>query len=225
MLEINKMKIHEIISSIDLIGYSKTNKNRMLKLPKIFKLDYKLGRLLGHLNGNGHISDKSDLINYSNMEKLLVWNFKIYFKDIFGLDLTLCRNKSNLYSCSMRNKNYFWLINELINKINSQRNLPQKFQKGFFSALFDDEASVTVTDKRAHMHFGMINIHIVNNFHTWLQENKIKTSNIYIDTKFRKNKFYYFYVPKTQFKLFDEFIDITSPMKSRKFNNAIEVMV
>jgi hypothetical protein len=224
MSKINKMNIDDIISHTICIGHFRTIKKRMLNLPMTFGLDGELGRLIGHLHGDGHVSHKSIFINYSNMEKLLVTNFNLHFNHVFGLSLTLCKNKSGLYSCSLRSKNYSWLIKKLINKIDGRSNLPVAFERGFFSALFDDETSFTVTNRRAHMHFGMKNRNIVNKAWKWLQKNGVKASNIYVDVKFRKNRFYYFYASKKQFKMLHKITEITSPSKCTKFYKIVEVV-
>ena len=66
------------------------------------------------------------------------------------------------------------------------------------------------------MYIGMKNKKIIYNLYNWLKTNGIKIGNVYIDKRFRKHIFYYFYVTKRQFKLLDKIIDIESPLKCKK---------
>ena len=224
MLRLTDYNKSDVISEVKLIGHFRTHNDKMLNLPFVFKIDYNLGMILGHLFGDGHISKTSDLISYNNSDMQLVKNFKENFRALFDHDLTICKNSSDMYSCSLRSKNYYWLIKKIIYKVNKIDKLPNDFEIGFFSALFDDEGSFTVTDKRAHIHFGMRNKILVSKAHNWLKRNNIMPSNIYVDRKFRKSVFYYFYVSKKQFKFLDKVIDIKSKPKIERFHRAMGVV-
>ncbi|MBI2075747.1 MAG: LAGLIDADG family homing endonuclease [Candidatus Aenigmarchaeota archaeon] len=218
ILRINKLDLEEITPHIESIGEFRTHKSKMLRLPASFKFDYTLGRIIGHLHGDGCIS--GNLVNYSNTNKRLVKFFQEEFKKVFDFSMPIIIKSKKMYSCSTRNKNYVWLVNRVIGKMDNKI-LSSQFNRGFYSAIFDDEGSVTIRNRYAQIFVGMNNERIVNDMRNWLIRNGIKASILCIDTKFRKNNFYYFYVFGKQFKDISRLLDVRHEKKLKKLKTFI----